>query len=259
MDRSRPLPLPTLLLPLTALAAACAGSGDTSAPEVESWTLEGPTLRIGTLEGGPAALTAVADLSTGPPGGVFVLLPQDHEVRAFDASGHFVRAIGREGEGPGELQRPQALGFRGDTLWVQDPGLRRVVLFGAAGEPLGERAYPVLEPPDERLATSFGRPLSGGASLFLTAAAFQSGLEGTEHPFPVLVVPPGGGPPDTVAYRNLAHDRAIFIDEAGGRIVSIAVLRQVFSDQTLWDVTADGAGLVLADRLVADEREAASF
>lgn len=261
MHRLRSGAVPPLLLPLTALAAACSAGRDAAPSEVESWTLEGPTLRIGTLDEGPEALTSVADLVSGPSGEVFVLLPQDHQVRVFDASGGgFVRSIGREGQGPGELQRPQALGFLGDTLWVQDPGLRKVALYTAAGELLGDRAYPGVEVPDEGLTTSFGGPLPGGSSLVLTSAAFQSDLEGTDHPFPVLVAPPpGAGGPDTVAYRNLAHDRAIFIDQAGGQIVSVSVLRQMFSDQTLWDVSQDGRDLVLVDRPVAEEAVPATF
>lgn len=253
-------PASLLLVLPTALVLACSGGRDAPAPEVETWTLDGPTLRIGTWDGGPDALTSVADLVAGPSGELFVLLPQEHRVKVFDSAGGFVRSIGREGEGPGELQRPVALGFVEDTLWVQDAGPRKLVLYSPTGELLGDRPYPVVETPDERVSVAFAQPLPGGGSVFVTSPPVRSELAGTDHPFPVLVRPAGGGAPDTVAYRNLAHgSRAMLTNRSGGEIVSMVVITQVFSDRTLWAPLADGTGLVLADRPVPVEAASAAF
>lgn len=241
----------TLLLVAT-LTVGCLGGGGVGPSEIEPWSLDGPTLRIGSMDEGPEALTAVRDLAVGPSGNIFVLLPQDHQVRVFDPSGRFIREIGREGRGPGELQRPTALGFLGDTLWVHDPGLGRRSRYTLDGQALGDPSDPRGEPSEERLSVSFAEPLADGAGLFLTAPAFRSEWEGTDHPCPILVLPPGSEGPDTVAFRSLAHDRALTVDQAGGRIVSVMITSQPFSDETLWDLTKDGTSLVLVDRIVAD-------
>ncbi len=234
------------------LMVGCSGARGAGPSELGSWSLDGPTLRIGSMDAGPEALTAVRELAVGPSGDIFVLLPQDHQVRVFDPAGRFIREIGREGRGPGELQRPTALGFVGDTLWVHDPGLGRRSLYTLDGQALGDPSDPPVETGEERLYVSFAEPLADGAGLFLTAPAFRSEWEGTGHPCPILVLPPGSGRPDTVAFRSLAHDRALLVDQAGGRIVSVMITSQPFSDATLWNLTKDGTSLVLVDRIVAD-------
>ncbi|WP_420634366.1 hypothetical protein [Candidatus Palauibacter sp.] len=60
---------------------------------------------------------------------VYVLLLQDGVVRVFTRAGEFVRDLGREGEGPGELMMPSEMGWYGSRLWVANWGSTRFTLF----------------------------------------------------------------------------------------------------------------------------------
>src|SRR5690606_11957666 len=56
-----------------------------------------------------------------------------------DAEGRLVRVVGREGSGPGEFRRLDALGLLGDTLWVFDSGNTRFGYFTLDGELIRHR------------------------------------------------------------------------------------------------------------------------
>lgn len=56
------------------------------------------------------------------------------ELRFFDATGAFVHAVGRRGEGPNEYQSMDYLGLRGDTIAVYDERLLRLSLLDLGGE-----------------------------------------------------------------------------------------------------------------------------
>ena len=48
-------------------------------------------------------------------------------------SGDFIQ-LGRKGEGPGEYRGPIDGGWTGDSIWIADSQLRRIVVFGPNGE-----------------------------------------------------------------------------------------------------------------------------
>jgi hypothetical protein len=162
-----------------------------------------------------------------------------------------VASVGREGRGPGELLAPARAGFLADTLWVHDGRQRRTSLYGPDGEHLDDVPDPSLPALAEELQATFGTLLPGGHAIVVTSAAFGSPLEGSDHPFPLLLLPLGGGTADTVGARYAAHDRAMFLTGAGGEVQSVEVFRNVFGDVTLWAVVPDGSGVVLVDRRVA--------
>lgn len=81
---------------------------------------EAPGVRIGVVEGSPeyqwTRPVAAGRLSDG---GFAVLEQVPAEVRIFDRSGEFVRRVGAEGDGPGELRSPVGLAvLPGDTILV---------------------------------------------------------------------------------------------------------------------------------------------
>lgn len=120
------------------LTAACGGGGDQGgrAPDVPE-RVGRVDLSIGQLEG-PAeyAFGRVSGVAEGPGGEIYVSDSEAGAIRVFDAQGTFVRTLGREGQGPGEMERPCCIAFGPEQLlWVRDGGNRRYDSYAVAEDP----------------------------------------------------------------------------------------------------------------------------
>lgn len=75
------------------------------------------------------------------PGGRIAVADRGaHEVRLYDSSGTFLRALGRNGEGPGEFRDVDLLArYRGDSLLAHDSRLRRISII--SGELIFGRSF----------------------------------------------------------------------------------------------------------------------
>jgi hypothetical protein len=94
-------------------------------------------LAIGDDESGPEyEFDAVLAVTGHADGHVVVVQRSGQQLRAFDANGKHLRAIGRSGDGPGEFRFVTAAGFLGDTLWTLDAVLRRITFYGRDGKVL---------------------------------------------------------------------------------------------------------------------------
>lgn len=90
--------------------------------------------RIGVLEGPPELeLNGVRDVVVGPEGEIFAALQIDAEIRVFGPDGAYVRTLGRQGQGPGEMETVTWIGVFGDTLLAYDPRLYRMTMFSTGG------------------------------------------------------------------------------------------------------------------------------
>ena len=89
-----------------------------------------PVLSIGTFQGDTIyQLFQVQGAKRLGDGRIVVANAGSGELRFFDGQGSFLAAVGRKGEGPGEIERPALVGiFGGDTLVVVDRQLRRISL-----------------------------------------------------------------------------------------------------------------------------------
>ena len=131
-----------LTLALSLMVASCAGGTEPGAewagttntlangrvvvtsPDVPlepTWGLV-EELRVGALESeGPDLFGQINGIELGAGGEVYILDGQASEVRVFDAHGGFQRAMGRRGEGPGELMAPSGLALDSEgILWVMN-------------------------------------------------------------------------------------------------------------------------------------------
>jgi hypothetical protein len=99
-----------------------------------------PDLSIGETEGDPHYLFGdVTSLAVAADGVIYVLDRQSTDVRAFDVSGVWMRTLGRRGEGPGELKRPDGVAVLSDgRVLVRDGGNQRIQTYGADGDALEE-------------------------------------------------------------------------------------------------------------------------
>ncbi len=100
----------------------------------------------------------IAQITSDDSGNVYVLDAQLNQVVVFSPEGEYVRVIGREGEGPGEFQRPSDLFLTADgnvAVMQRMPG--RIVLLTPEGKPVGDMRVP--EPEDG------GMQMFGGGRL----------------------------------------------------------------------------------------------
>lgn len=125
------------LAPVVALVI----TGACAPPAIEEWTLE--VQEIGTIGADPVTLATALYQPTAvgfdAAGRVHILDAGNDRVQIFDANGEFLTSRGRSGQGPGELSDPEDMWVAPDgEIVVADAGNRRLVRFGAAGDPISE-------------------------------------------------------------------------------------------------------------------------
>lgn len=188
------------------------------------WAIpDSATLQIGAMEG-PAeyqfeSIGAVRELTDGR---VVVADDRAGKLRAYDATGRFLWASGRSGEGPGEYRRIVAVGEGpGDSLWAWDFGLRRFTILTDRGRVV--RLVRVDAPLSSLLAV--GR-LGDGTFLMRESFSTEVHREGTAlgltRALAALVrISADGSLLDTV---RLVMGREYYLGEEGGRGVMSAPL-----------------------------------
>lgn len=138
-----------------------------------------PSTRLGS-EGDAVGVAILAEAAVDTRGRFAVASPMTvGEILIYEASGRFVRTIGRRGGGPGEFEHPVKLRFGpGDSLHVLEEGIGRFTVF-----------TPALE--HARSVTLAGRAFSFalGRSGQVVAAA-PSAAEGRQ--FGIQVFSPSG-------------------------------------------------------------------
>jgi hypothetical protein len=79
-------------------------------------------------------LLQIRSVSRASAGDIAVLQGGEPFLLLFGRDGHFLRAVGRKGSGPGEFQAPRVIGRRADSLWIWDSALARITVFDSNGE-----------------------------------------------------------------------------------------------------------------------------
>jgi hypothetical protein len=97
-----------------------------------------PELSIGVLDGAEEEMFGdVRALVVAPDGEMFVLDRHVPTIRRFGPDGAYRGSIGRQGGGPGEFERPEALAMLPDgRLLVRDPGNARINVYARDGTAL---------------------------------------------------------------------------------------------------------------------------
>ncbi|MBD3236483.1 MAG: hypothetical protein GF330_07255, partial [Candidatus Eisenbacteria bacterium] len=131
---------------LTALVGAAAAEGavaehvrNSGPPLRGEHTLQLEELWRLDLESEALLLGMIGDVAEGPDGNLYLLDRQTAEVHVFSSAGEHLRALSRQGEGPGETRRPRQLLFLADgTLGIVESSPGRIVRLGLDGIPAGE-------------------------------------------------------------------------------------------------------------------------
>ena len=156
----RPTRTPALFLAVI-LAAGCQ-SGEISSPDpftADPWTVSGPELRIGSVDDPDYVFGPVVGLTPSPDGFLYSMHWGDATIRRWAPDGTPAGSVGRQGEGPGEFERPIRMGFFGDSLWVWDLDHYRVSYFDLEGEFVGSVS------PKVEIGGSEGSPPRPGTPL----------------------------------------------------------------------------------------------
>ena len=135
------------LIALTALGCvACANGPDSELrsglDDVPQWYVSSD-LRIGSISDPDQALSYIHEglVADGPDGRVYLGQPQAGEIRMYDASGNFLAAFGRSGEGPGEFSGLSGVRVVNGRIYAIDSRDRSIEFFSLRGEHLGTRLY----------------------------------------------------------------------------------------------------------------------
>ena len=104
-------------------------------PPPETKLLHTASNRLFSIDGAPnSPFVQIWDAVSDTAGRLFVVDAGLKRILMYDAEGRYVRAIGSEGEGPGEFRWPARAAVGADTLWVWDLANRRLSGFLPSGE-----------------------------------------------------------------------------------------------------------------------------
>lgn len=121
--------LRALFIPL--IAGAVAGCDPAGAPgAIQQDTLRNGEVAVSTES---ALVGGLTDMAVGGDGTLYLLDYQSYRVLGVQPPTGDTVVIGREGEGPGEFERPVAMAVSGDTVWVHDTGTGRLQAFATSG------------------------------------------------------------------------------------------------------------------------------
>ena len=123
----------------------------------------------------------------GDDGSVYALQRKPATIKVYGPDGTFLRDIGKEGDGPGEV-RDGFLGIRGDTLLLQDPNHSRLTLFLTDGTFLKTVPSPCCYYWRRLTVDSAGRAWLPGAGNGDKASWYRVRMDGTT--VDTLVMPP---------------------------------------------------------------------
>jgi hypothetical protein len=120
-------------------------------------------LRIG-IDSVPedVALKGIGDFVILKNGNVFISDIRTHSLKMFDSQGRFIKVVGQQGAGPGDLAHPSAPGYNGENIFVWEIGNQRFSFFSEKGE------YIKSVKPKKRLMVKKIRPLNNGDVIIET-------------------------------------------------------------------------------------------
>lgn len=139
----------SMILTLASVAGAQGGTRDTVIRQADRPIHPGVAtlveeLSIGVADGAEEyVLGEIADVALGKDGSLYVFDRQVPVVRHYDASGKFLRNIGRAGSGPGEYRSASGIATMPDgRLLVWDTGNWRINVYSASGDALTQWTTP---------------------------------------------------------------------------------------------------------------------
>ncbi|HKJ93758.1 MAG TPA: hypothetical protein VJ957_11385 [Longimicrobiales bacterium] len=250
--------LPFIVMSVSSLLAACGGGGsgstltraDSAGVEIVTsgakdvvldWRFE-PRFTLGGADSGPQSFYRVWPGSVGADsaGWLYVLDSEAKRVVVFGPDGSYLRAMGHEGGGPGELKMSYWLDVAPDgAASVFDFGKMSAVRWGPAGAVLPELRTPLPQTSSERLMA-----VTGDDDFYMTTPGNLSA--GDDRSMRLIHVVDG----DTTVLAELPQPNAgMHMFESCHVGLSLPPL---FTPTVLWDTRAGLLAVVDGTRYAVD-------
>ncbi len=191
-----------------------------------------PELSIGEMDGPDEYLFGrIGSIAVDDDHNIYVFDQQAREVRIFDARGGYLRTLGGPGQGPGELQQPEAMALLPDRrIVVRDPGNARLQVYGPDEESLEEWPYTTAFYSNRPLWTDNQGRVYVAARDASGSIVFGRGL--------LAVFDPDGTPRDTVAPPHGDFEAETVTGETGDG--ARATYGVPFAPRAIWAVHPSG-------------------
>lgn len=190
-----------------------------------------PELSIGEVDGPDEYLFGrIGSIAVDDDRNVYVFDQQAREVRVFGPEGGYMRTLGGPGQGPGELQQPEAMALLpGPRVVVRDPGNARLQVYGPEEESLDEWPYvPAFYSNRPLWTDDRGRTYVAARDLSATTGFGRDLL---------AVFDPDGTPRDTVAPPHGDFEAETVTGERDGARATYGV---PFAPRAIWVVHPSG-------------------
>jgi len=234
------------------------GQSRLDASEVPDWPLL-LEARIGSMDDPQLGLTRVTQVVFGPQDNLYIAQSSENEIRVYDLKGDLLCRIGHDGEGPGEFRGISAIGFIGDTLFVTDPALRRFNLLEPDGRYLNSFSWTSIadaipRPPVFYIPSGPQLVLDDGSALTQQGFGFMPG-ETREMPVPWLRIWRAAPQQATIAIERFDLGEVQTLTEQGHDFMFYPPIH----DGPIYQLMADGSGLVIIERPIASGPERHTF
>ncbi len=207
----RPTHLQRFLVAGLLAPGACGGPVQTGPVSMDDLPLLQATevARIGHFDDPDLGFSRLGSVDVDRDGNIYALEISAPEIRVFAPDGTRLRALGRQGEGPGEFTSAPFFGVRGDTVWTIETFNGRLTLFHRDGEVLQTgTAERVVVPLPEALGVIVPQSLTddgtfiGHFGLIMSNRGNEpTGVEPTDSiPWPLVSFAPSGEVVDTLGW-----------------------------------------------------------
>jgi hypothetical protein len=240
----------TLLTAFACVATINIAEVSAQAPQ---WRLR-ENLRIGSVNQANYSLGQVRSIAVDRQGNIFVTQPQSYEVCVFSPAGRYVRTMGKEGSGPGELRYVGQIGFRGDTLWVSDLVQSRITMFSPTGSV--ENTFTITGPMVEGLSIGPTRPIAMASDGSVVGEVVVQ--EGSQILTTPLVRMDRSGELINTFGAQQRTPRWDIREEKDGRSTGVITSSPV-RDGGLWRLAPDNGGVVMVHRPAPTSGAQSSF
>ena len=174
---------------------------------------------------------SVSDVVCDNDGYVYACDYRANNIKKFDSSGNFIKTIGREGQGPGEFNRPFKIAVTDERLFVWDQGNRRICALSPDGEFIKSSTVSFNESPQQIIALPNG-------DLVIALEKVDTRERDKPQDYIIDIYSPDLEKKKTVYSHQIWRNKYVM---KGSRLINIP---QPFSPLICWDVSPTGKIIV---------------